>query len=841
MPRISWNVSPAGSGTIMVVSSTYGTMVQPSGSLDIPYYNTVNFYAAPYSGYRFVGWSGPSTITVTGDYSITAYFEPETPPSDFLVTWDVSPPGGGLVEVYRAGTLVDRSAFGSITVPASTTLTFVARPASGYVFERWSTGETSISTTLTISANAAVTAFFRSAATPAGVIEGLTASPNPARAGETVTLSFTVRNTGTQTTAYTLVGKAEGPCVSQQGQTGITLNPGESRSLSVQFQMHNCTHTQTVELWAGGTRLDSKSVTVQLVSQPPPRSVTVGVSPTTVRPGQSLTVSGIVSEGGSPVRGARVDVTVDGYTATAYTNTLGEYNATITIRQDETRRFLVVTARDAATGASASTTVNVEVGRPVPRIVSWSADKTEAAPGEDVVLTAVLRNDGTGPGDYEAGAVFTPQVLVRELGRVVDRIRATGTLAAGQEVRLTATAVMPDSDLSATLTFLMGGTGDTARLLVARRRPVERYDVEIVTEEATVNFGDLGAVGLLGVFGAVIRAWMPDRLAYTISYLGNGVWRLTSFVANLSSMEGSIASIVDAVSRAGMLPRGFDSVSFARDLASRTNLQVGMRLLGLSSTAMDVYVAVESNLQRAISIVVQEPAAKPVQAVVERVDDAVSAALNAASREVGRPLSPSEAETIRNWIQGTRTVAEEAATTGRIAGVRNALATLASWFASRVSAFLGALGGTLSGLIASVGVSGLAAVAAAVGILVFVTIVLAVTVPRRTFTVKITASGMPANAQLRLSTYLDNVIHVQPTLGLIPSVSVVYPDGRSASIPLPLSQNAVLGPALNGLTVASYTVPAPGGSHSFRAVVEAVGADGRVVARGEKTVNFTVA
>jgi hypothetical protein len=741
----------------MVTSSTYGSIVQPSGSLDIPYGDTVNFYASPYSGYRFVRWSGPNTITVTGEYSITAYFEPETPPPQ-----------------------------------------------------------------------------------ASGVIEGLAASPNPARAGETVTLSFAVRNTGTQTTTYTVVGRAEGPCVSQRGETGITLSPGERRTLTVQFQMHNCTHTQTVELWAGGARLDSKSVTVQLVSQPPPRSVTVSVSPTTVRPGQSLTVSGIVTEGGSPVRGARVDVTVDGYTATAYTNTLGEYSTAITIRQNETRRVLVVTARDAATGASASTTVNVEVGRPVPRIVSWSADKTEANPGEYVVLTAVLRNDGTGPGDYEAGAVFTPQVLVRELGRTVDSIRATGTLAAGQEGRLTATVVMPDSDLSATLTFLMGGTGDTARLLVTRKRPVERFDVEVSTEEATVNFQGVGAVGLLGVFGAVIRAWMPDRLAYTISYLGNGVWRLTSSVPNLSSTQGSIASIVDAVSRAGMLPRGFDSVSFARELSARTNMQVGMRLLGLSSTARDVYVAVESGLRNVVGTV----QARPVQAVVEGVEAAVSTAKDSAARASARPPPPQivslAEETIRRWVAEASMEAERAAATGRIAGVRNAVASLASQFSSRVASYLGALGGTLSTLIASVGVSGLAAVAVAAGILVFVTIVLYVTVPQRTFAVKITASGMPANAQLRLSTYLDNIIHIQPTLGLIPSVSVVYPDGRSASIPLPLSQNAVLGPALNGLTVARYTVPVAGGNHSFRAVVEAVGADGRVVARGEKTVSFTV-
>ena len=66
-----------------------------------------------------------------------------------------------------------------------------------------------------------------------GVIEGLTASPNPARARETVTLSFVVKNTGTQRTTYKLVGKVEGSCVNQQGQRDITLNPGESQTINV--------------------------------------------------------------------------------------------------------------------------------------------------------------------------------------------------------------------------------------------------------------------------------------------------------------------------------------------------------------------------------------------------------------------------------------------------------------------------------------------------------------------------------------------------------------------------------------------------------------------------------
>ena len=66
-----------------------------------------------------------------------------------------------------------------------------------------------------------------------GVIEGLTASPNPARARETVTLSFIVKNTDTPRITYKLVGKVEGSCVNQQGQRDITLNPGESQTINV--------------------------------------------------------------------------------------------------------------------------------------------------------------------------------------------------------------------------------------------------------------------------------------------------------------------------------------------------------------------------------------------------------------------------------------------------------------------------------------------------------------------------------------------------------------------------------------------------------------------------------
>ena len=106
----------------------------------------------------------------------------------------------------------------------------------------------------------------------AGTIVSLTASPNPAVAGETVTLSIRVKNTGTQTTMYALMGHALGTCVNETGIMSLTLAAGEERTIEIQFAMHPCQHTQTVKLYAGSTLLDMKSVTIEISTDRPPQN-----------------------------------------------------------------------------------------------------------------------------------------------------------------------------------------------------------------------------------------------------------------------------------------------------------------------------------------------------------------------------------------------------------------------------------------------------------------------------------------------------------------------------------------------------------------------------------------
>jgi len=106
----------------------------------------------------------------------------------------------------------------------------------------------------------------------AGTIVSLTASPNPAVAGETVTLSIRVKNTGTQTTAYTLMGQALGTCVNETGMLPVTLSAGEEKTVEMRFRMHPCRHTQTVRLYAGDILLDTESVTMEISTDRPPQS-----------------------------------------------------------------------------------------------------------------------------------------------------------------------------------------------------------------------------------------------------------------------------------------------------------------------------------------------------------------------------------------------------------------------------------------------------------------------------------------------------------------------------------------------------------------------------------------
>lgn len=151
----------------LTVDSTEG------GSVDVPGEGTficdagrvVDMKAIPTSGYRFVNWTGDvdtinnpnaasTTITMDGDYSITANFE-QTAATYYTLTIAVSGSGSTSPDV------------GQHSYAAGTAVTISASPASGYYFSHWTaaagsfTNASSATTTFTMPAqNVTVTASF---------------------------------------------------------------------------------------------------------------------------------------------------------------------------------------------------------------------------------------------------------------------------------------------------------------------------------------------------------------------------------------------------------------------------------------------------------------------------------------------------------------------------------------------------------------------------------------------------------------------------------------------------------------------------------------------------------
>jgi uncharacterized repeat protein (TIGR02543 family) len=105
-----WNLG--GAALYLTISSTTDGKVTRPGEGTFPYYpgRVVNLVAEPQAGYRFVKWTGDvdtiahvrtavTTITMDGDYSITANFE-EIPP----VNWPLI--GGIIAAVVAVGLVI---------------------------------------------------------------------------------------------------------------------------------------------------------------------------------------------------------------------------------------------------------------------------------------------------------------------------------------------------------------------------------------------------------------------------------------------------------------------------------------------------------------------------------------------------------------------------------------------------------------------------------------------------------------------------------------------------------------------------------------------------------------
>ena len=144
--NLTWDVAPAGSGSVMV---------DPPG----PYTDgqTVTITAIPNFDHLFTGWSGavisynsPEQITISGDMHVTANFELMV---TYNLTLNASPPEGGSVSYPGP-------------YPEGAPVTITATPNSGYEFDYWSgpigaADQYSSSITIYMDADKTITANFK--------------------------------------------------------------------------------------------------------------------------------------------------------------------------------------------------------------------------------------------------------------------------------------------------------------------------------------------------------------------------------------------------------------------------------------------------------------------------------------------------------------------------------------------------------------------------------------------------------------------------------------------------------------------------------------------------------
>jgi len=128
---------PAGQYSLTISSTSGGSVTMPGqGTFTCGAGAVVGLVATPAIGYQFVSWTGEvdtiddvnaasTTITMNGDYSISANFE-AIPAGQYSLT--ISSTSGGSVTVPGEG---------AFTCDASTVVSLVAVPATGYEFVSW--------------------------------------------------------------------------------------------------------------------------------------------------------------------------------------------------------------------------------------------------------------------------------------------------------------------------------------------------------------------------------------------------------------------------------------------------------------------------------------------------------------------------------------------------------------------------------------------------------------------------------------------------------------------------------------------------------------------------------
>lgn len=140
----------------VIVLSDNTSMGTVSGGGTFAQGATTTITATPLSGYTFTQWSDGSTqaqrtITVTGNATYTAYFTAGgSEPQQYLITVVSNNPERGTV---TGGGLYDAGAM----------ITITAEPFAGYEFVQWHDGNTNDFRTITVTADATYTAYFRTA------------------------------------------------------------------------------------------------------------------------------------------------------------------------------------------------------------------------------------------------------------------------------------------------------------------------------------------------------------------------------------------------------------------------------------------------------------------------------------------------------------------------------------------------------------------------------------------------------------------------------------------------------------------------------------------------------
>jgi Leucine-rich repeat (LRR) protein len=144
---LTTSVSPSGGGSVSPIGGTYAAGSQ------------VTLTAMPASGYSFSNWGGdasgsqnPITITMNGNYSITANFS-EIPEYELTIS-------------STAGGSVTNPGEGTFTYDAGTLVSLAATPSDGYAFVRWTGDIDNIAnvndayTTITMNGDYSITANF---------------------------------------------------------------------------------------------------------------------------------------------------------------------------------------------------------------------------------------------------------------------------------------------------------------------------------------------------------------------------------------------------------------------------------------------------------------------------------------------------------------------------------------------------------------------------------------------------------------------------------------------------------------------------------------------------------